>query len=251
VPADNVGFLLEQAHEAVDRQLTEIAVDSVADEAELDGMGEASLDLGQHAFMSIRVFHPHLRRWRPQISLFILGVDVCHIFGAKVLGVRHSDFWSIAFCGTENSTFALLPKVHLREVIEGAADVIFLAVPARRFVGLLLEAAALVLLTTDGAYGVGTVFAVNDLVDDDAVASVAIGWKGVTNVFVDSAVVAYSLVRFFLERANFLAIFQALLAAAFFRRRNDELAADAFQWLFRALLAGVRAAMYQRAIPSN
>jgi hypothetical protein len=92
--------------------------------------------------------------------------------------------------------------VDLGEVVEGAADVVLLAVLARRLVGFLLETTALLLLTAYCALNVGPILTIDDLVDDDSVSTVTGKRERFTNVLLVRAMVTDSLVRIFLERAE-------------------------------------------------
>jgi len=151
--------------------------------------------------------------------------------------VWDSDFRCVSLSRSQHLLLFLFDD--FRDVLEGAANVVLLASLTRGLIGLLLQAAALLLQATVRALYVGPILGIDDFIYDNPFSAVAQRRKRFAYVLVVGAIVADSLAGLVFKRTALVAVLDTLLAAAFFGRRDDWLA---LLGEIKALVARVRTA---------
>ena len=133
--------------------------------------------------------------------------------------VRYSDFRCVSLSRSQHLFLLLFDD--LWYILEGTADVILLAALARGLIGLLLQAAALLLQATVRALYVGPILGIDNFIDADPFRAVTHRRKRFAYVLVVGAMVADSLAGLVFERTALVAVFDTLLATAFFGWRDN------------------------------
>jgi len=222
MPLDDMNLLFEQPSEPKVGYFAKVTVASVLLPAELNRMREAGLDLRQFTLVANLVFHLELGAWGAREHRYVLSVHILKIFFCKIVVVRHSDFRCISFSRSQHLFLLLFDD--FRDVLEGAADIVLLAAFAWGLIGLLLQAAALLLQATMRALYVGPIWGIDNFIYADPFSTVTHRRKRFAYVLVVGAMVADSLAGLVFERTALVAVFDALLATAFLGRRDDRLA---------------------------